>query len=791
MKGFRWFAILLLISLVVCGRVTASHIMGGSLTFGPKTGSPGFYTIRMLLYYDAKSTDPNANSTQIMVSLFQKRNNQRKLDHMLTQVRKEPLVFSSPGCADSRNLGITVVEFSADIRLSASDYNDSQGYYISKELCCLSGAVTNIENGFMVLYAEIPPLTTVDNSPVFAQSVGEILCRNKSYALPNTATDADGDEIRYRLETPFGSGSSQVNLSYLNLSAAGPYPSSIWKSGYNLNNTIPGSPALSISSSTGVATVTPTQTGLFVYRVVAEEYRNGRKIGETHRDFQVYVIDCPDDNPPPVSMEDADFPPGTTFVSNNGVTEVYICVGDTLYFKAQTSPQWAYQWQKDGVDISGANTADIKISEEGVYAVSKTFAQSCGTASAISEKFQIIFRSRELVTINPGPVAAFCEGKKVTLSTALPATGWGYEWKRNGSIIPAYNSLGTIEVDEAGEYIVIATNTVTGCITKDTVRVDKKEMPDALLSFTGTSFCENDSLKIEVGSAASFRYDWYHNNDLLKSGTSATFYAKEAGSYFVEISESVSGCSANSDTISLAVNPLAAVDFDAIPPSCGQGSSAVTLMATPAGGVFSGKGVAGDKFDAVAAGVGSHVLLYSYTDANGCVAKETQIAAVNAPPTIKMPASVYVEEGGSVTIQADVTGATLYQWSPPESLNDTQIMRPVASPAVTTTYALYAENAEQCYSEAEVTVTVFPGVDIPNAFTPNGDADNQTWELKNIALYPDCSVEIFNRWGTRVYRAAGYQNEWDGSGLPAATYYYVVKLNSQLPVRTGSVSIFR
>lgn len=791
MKEFRWCALVLLLVIVVCGKADASHIMGGTLTFAPKAGSSGFYTIRLLLYYDAKSTDPNANSTQIIVSLFQKRNNQRKLDQMLTQVRKEPLLFSNPGCADSRNVGITLVEFSADVRLSASDYSDSQGYYISKDLCCLSGAVTNIDNGFMVLYTEFPPLSTIDSSPVFNQSIGEILCRNKSYSLPNTAVDADGDEVRYRLETPFGSGASQVNLSYLNVATAGPYPSSIWKSGYSLTNTIPGNPALLINSSTGVTSVTPSQTGLFVYRVVAEEYRSGRKIGETHRDFQVYVIDCPDDNIPPVSMENTQLPPGATMVPNNGLIEIYICVGDTLYFKAKTSPLWDYQWQRDGVDISGANTAEITISEEGVYAVSKTFAQSCGTANAISEKFQIVFRSKDIVTIDPGPNAAFCEGKKVTLTTALPAAGWGYEWKRNGTVVPAYNALGTIEVDEAGVYVVTATNTLSGCKTKDTVTVEKKEMPDAALSYASTVFCEGDSLKIQVESGATLRYDWYLDNALLKSGTSSIVYAKGAGSYFVEISDVTAGCSVNSDTVALAVNALAVVDFNTILPSCGQGSSAVTLSATPSGGVFSGTGVTGNKFDAVVAGVGSHALLYSYTDANSCVAKKTRIAAVNAPPVIKMPVAVYVQEGERITIEANVTGATVYQWSPPENLNDTRIMRPVASPEVTTTYSLYAENAEQCYSEAEVVVTVFPGVDIPNAFTPNGDADNQTWELKNIALYPDCSVEIFNRWGTRVYKAAGYHNEWDGSGLPAATYYYVVKLNSLLPVRSGSVSIFR
>jgi gliding motility-associated-like protein len=791
MKVFRWFAGLLLVCLMVCGKATASHIMGGSLSFGPKAGSPGFYTIKMLLYYDANSTDNNANSTQIMVSLFQKRNNQRKLDQLLTQVRKEPLLFSNPGCAESRNLGITVVEFSEDVRLSPSDYNDAQGYYISKEMCCLSGAVTNIENEYMVLYTEFPPLSTVNSAPVFEQSMGEILCRNESYALPNPVVDADGDEIRYRLETPFNNATPAVNLDYLNPASPWTNYYSTWKSGYNLASTIPGNPALSIDRTTGVATVKPSQVGLFVYRVVAEEYRGGRKIGETHRDFQVYVIDCPNTTPPPVGLEEFVYPPGITPVVVGGILEVHICVGDTLYLRAETSPLWEYQWQKDGVAIPGANKADITIADEGVYMVEKKFAMSCGTASTISDKFQIVFRSREVVTITPGPVAAFCEGSKVELSSGLSGSGWGYQWSRDGVVVPGFNALSSIEVDEAGEYVVMATNTVTGCKTIDTVQVNKMVLPDARLDLASTTFCEGDSLLLQVGFAASLRYDWYHNGGLLRSGSSAVLYATEAGAYSVEISEAIPGCRVNSDTVLLVRQTPATVEFDTIPPSCVSSSSVINLVATPGGGVFSGNGVVGGQFDVAVAGAGNHVVLYSYTDANGCEVKKTRIAAVNAPPVITMPASVHVLEGDSTTIQANVTGATIYQWTPPDGMGDAQVMQPRVSPAQTTTYSLHAESDGGCFSDADVTVTVFPGVDIPNAFTPNGDADNQTWELKNIDLYPNCAVEIFNRWGTRVFKTVGYRNDWDGAGLPAATYYYVIKLDDQLPVRTGSVSIFR
>jgi len=68
--------------------------------------------------------------------------------------------------------------------------------------------------------------------------------------------------------------------------------------------------------------------------------------------------------------------------------------------------------------------------------------------------------------------------------------------------------------------------------------------------------------------------------------------------------------------------------------------------------------------------------------------------------------------------------------------------------------------------------------DIPNAFSPNGDGINDRWEIKALAGYPDCTVDVFNRWGQSVYSSKGYRNPWDGNYknilLPLGTYYYVI-----------------
>ncbi|MBI3518735.1 MAG: gliding motility-associated C-terminal domain-containing protein [Bacteroidetes bacterium] len=72
---------------------------------------------------------------------------------------------------------------------------------------------------------------------------------------------------------------------------------------------------------------------------------------------------------------------------------------------------------------------------------------------------------------------------------------------------------------------------------------------------------------------------------------------------------------------------------------------------------------------------------------------------------------------------------------------------------------------------------------IPNAISPNGDGKNDVWKLDFLnILYPNASVEIYNRWGENVYSAeGGYSNPWDGTykgqKLPVGTYYYVLNLN--------------
>lgn len=72
-------------------------------------------------------------------------------------------------------------------------------------------------------------------------------------------------------------------------------------------------------------------------------------------------------------------------------------------------------------------------------------------------------------------------------------------------------------------------------------------------------------------------------------------------------------------------------------------------------------------------------------------------------------------------------------------------------------------------------------ITIPNIITPNNDSKNETLIIKNIDLYPDNKLEIYNRWGTLIYQSKNYSNNWDAAGITEGTYYYILYLNDSSP----------
>jgi len=78
---------------------------------------------------------------------------------------------------------------------------------------------------------------------------------------------------------------------------------------------------------------------------------------------------------------------------------------------------------------------------------------------------------------------------------------------------------------------------------------------------------------------------------------------------------------------------------------------------------------------------------------------------------------------------------------------------------------------------------VSEGLNFPNAFSPNGDGINDTWEITGVAAFPNNKLFIYNRWEQKVFEESNYQNNWNGTSnignslnaneLPNGVYFYL------------------
>lgn len=82
-----------------------------------------------------------------------------------------------------------------------------------------------------------------------------------------------------------------------------------------------------------------------------------------------------------------------------------------------------------------------------------------------------------------------------------------------------------------------------------------------------------------------------------------------------------------------------------------------------------------------------------------------------------------------------------------------------------------------------------------NAFSPDGDGKNDTWEIKNIDAFPDNDLKVFDRSGNLIYKIAGYNSSkyWDGQNAPSGTYIYIlrVKIDGKDEYFKGSITMVK
>ena len=258
-------------------------------------------------------------------------------------------------------------------------------------------------------------------------------------------------------------------------------------------------------------------------------------------------------------------------------------------------------------------------------------------------------------------------------------------------------------------------------------------------------------------------------------------------------------CNDNNDNLLITLRAAPVITFAQEPSLCLE-SAPVQLQPTiqgPAGsGVFSGPGVsAGGLFNPAGAGTGTFEINYVYTAQNGCTDVEKQHITVYPSPTVSAGDDITMLEGTQITIKATASPGVTYKWHPSTGLDHDDVLNPIASPTENTTYQLIVTSGTNCMAMDEVNINVLKNIIIPNTFTPNGDGYNDQWEIKYLTTYPNNAVDIYNRYGEKLYSSIGYSMPWDGrykgTNVPAGTYYYIINPKNGRKVMSGSVTIIR
>ncbi len=168
------------------------------------------------------------------------------------------------------------------------------------------------------------------------------------------------------------------------------------------------------------------------------------------------------------------------------------------------------------------------------------------------------------------------------------------------------------------------------------------------------------------------------------------------------------------------------------------------------------------------------------TDGNGCSGKDSILVSVNNPPSIAFNSILPDCEGGvSGSVNVSVTGSSpfTYQWS---NGSNTQNLLNVSAG----NYGVTVTDANDCSSDANFNLQDGEGdcLIVPTGFSPNGDNENDKWNIIGIEQFTKNQVQVFNRWGQTVFESNGTAVNWDGSyqdkQLPVADYYFVVDLGN-------------
>ena len=494
-----------------------------------------------------------------------------------------------------------------------------------------------------------------------------------------------------------------------------------------------------------------------------------------------------------------------------------LCSGNSLLLNASNLTGATYSWTgPNGFTSTQQNPVinNASASNSGTYKVSVT-VNGCTSTTPASVPVTVNQTPPAPLITNNGPL---CEGSTLNL-LASSVAGASYLWNGpNGfGSSSQNNSVPNVTSAYSGNYSVTAiANNCVSPATSMVVMIDKPAIANAGVDQRICS--SNSSLNISgiiTGGQGTGAWATNGSGSFSSPTSTATTYFpsaadKAANNVVLTLASTNNGsCAASTSSISIAFVAQPTVDAGNDQVVCANNANVILngkfnnaggiVWSTSGNGTFSPSNTmlnatytpgSTDKIDGF-----TKITLTTSASTPCPAAADALTITMIAPPAIKNGVR-YVLEDNSTNLNVVAAAPNVkYNWTPGIYLNNDTIANPVCTPARDILYQLIVTDAFGCTATGDVMVKILKHPEIPNVFTPNGDGINDRWQIKYLADYPDCIVDIYDRYGQLVYQSVGYTNPWDGTckgkQVPAATYYYIIDPKNNLKPLSGFVDIVK
>lgn len=792
MQIFRAFRICFIVCLLLLLKVTPSqgtHIVGGEFNY--QYLGNNVYRIWLTVYRDCYNGIPPFDNPA-SVGIYDAVSNVLVKEMLLSFTGSDtiPPTINSPCFIPPTNICYERTTYTDTVTLPPI----TQGYVLSYQRCCRNYTILNIlipEYTGATYTASIPgtSIYSQNSNPRYKNWPPPFICAGIPFIFDNSATDAEGDSIVYELCAPL-IGADTIN-PIPSPPAPPPYVDVNWKSPYNAGNMLNGNPTLAIDPVTGILSCTPTTIGQFVVGVCAKEFRNGIFLSITKRDFQLNVVPCP------------------SYVVAAIQNPIINCNSYQVNFQNFSLNAGSYLWDfglLGNSDISTDVNPLFTYPDTGVYTVTliaySSFNPSCADTTIGTVTILPNFQTYASYTRDTCTNIFSFRDSSGTLSGTIAQHFWNFGDGNTSTIANPQH-----QYNAPGNYVVTLTSTSSrGCTDTISFPVNVPELVHITSVNIDSPVCNGDcNAQITVqhsGGTSPYSYLWNDPNN--QSGNTADSLC--AGNYQVIITDK-NGCTVTGN-YSIINPPLLTQQLSATPAYC-HGACIGTASTLVSGGVPGYTYIWSDP-NSQTSSTATDLCQGSYqvtiTDNNGC--SINGIVNVNYSDSIPV-VDVTADDntlfyGQSTVLHAtpNSTGAT-YSWTPQNSLNNTALANPTASPTDTTVYTVIFTDQNGCSNTDSIEIQIRPvtceepEIFIPNAFSPNHDNQNEVLYVRGNTILT-MELNVYDRWGELVFTSNDPKIGWDGTykgkaADPGVFVYYlkVVCYNKEEFFKKGNITLIR